>query len=82
MNILLYKPDNGVTCNFMPHLWMFLLKNRTPSGHELLLNDGNAQPMREDEMAHLIPVRDIRFVGISATRRMAARSVAPSEETA
>jgi hypothetical protein len=24
MNILLYSPDNGVTRNFMPHLWMFL----------------------------------------------------------
>jgi hypothetical protein len=25
MRILLYNPDNGVTRNFMPHLWMFLL---------------------------------------------------------
>ena len=25
MKILLYNPDNGVTRNFMPHLWMFLL---------------------------------------------------------
>jgi len=24
MRILLYNPDNGVTRNFMPHLWMFL----------------------------------------------------------
>ena len=24
MKILLYNPDNGVTRNFMPHLWMFL----------------------------------------------------------
>jgi len=23
MRILLYNPDNGVTRNFMPHLWMF-----------------------------------------------------------
>ena len=23
-SILLYNPDNGVTRNFMPHLWMFL----------------------------------------------------------
>ena len=27
MKILLYNPDNGVTRNFMPHLWMFLLKS-------------------------------------------------------
>src|SRR5713226_8001602 len=45
MRILLYNPDNGVTRNFMPHLWMFLLQALTPSGHEVLLIDGNAQPM-------------------------------------
>src|SRR5260370_503622 len=48
MRILLYNPDNGVTRNFMPHLWMFLLKALTPAGHEVLLIDGNAQPMDED----------------------------------
>src|ERR1017187_10437289 len=37
MRILLYNPDNGVTRNFMPHLWMFLLKSLTPPGHEVLL---------------------------------------------
>ena len=36
MRILLYNPDNGVTRNFMPHLWMFLLKALTPPGHEVL----------------------------------------------
>jgi hypothetical protein len=30
MKILLYNPDNGVTRNFMPHLWMFLLQALTP----------------------------------------------------
>lgn len=30
MRILLYNPDNGVTRNFMPHLWMFLLQALTP----------------------------------------------------
>jgi hypothetical protein len=48
---LLYNPDNGVTHNFMPHLWMFLLQTLTPSGHEVLLIDGNAQPMAEDGIA-------------------------------
>ena len=43
MKILLYNPDNGVTRNFMPHLWMFLLQALTPPGHEVLLVDGNAQ---------------------------------------
>jgi hypothetical protein len=30
VRILLYNPDNGVTRNFMPHLWMFLLQALTP----------------------------------------------------
>ena len=30
MKILLYSPDNGVTRNFMPHLWMFLLQAYSP----------------------------------------------------
>ena len=46
MKILLYNPDNGVTQNFMPHLWMFLLQSLTPPGHEVVLIDGNTQPMR------------------------------------
>ena len=29
MKILLYNPNNGVTRNFMPHLWMFLLQALT-----------------------------------------------------
>ena len=36
MRILLYNPDNGVTRNFMPHLWMFLLQALTPAGHEVV----------------------------------------------
>ena len=43
MKILLYNPDNGVTRNFMPHLWMFLLQAITPPEHEVLLVDGNAR---------------------------------------
>jgi len=42
MGILLYNPDNGVTRNFVPHLWMFLFEALTPSGHEELLIDANA----------------------------------------
>ena len=54
MNILLYSPDNGVTRNFMPHLWMFLLKALTPAGHEVFLIDGNAQPMTEAQVADFV----------------------------
>jgi len=74
MNILLYSPDNGVTRNFMPHLWMFLLKSLTPPGHEVFLIDGNAQPMTEREIADFVRINDIRLVGISAMTRMAQRA--------
>jgi hypothetical protein len=50
LNILLYNPDNEVTNNFMPHLWMFLLKSLTPPGHEVFLLDGNARRMTEPEV--------------------------------
>ena len=50
LKILLYNPDNGVTQNFMPHLWMFLLQALTPSGHEVILIDGNTQPMSDAEL--------------------------------
>src|SRR5881397_2268370 len=74
MNILLYSPDNGVTRNFMPHLWMFLLKSLTPAEHEVFLIDGNAQPKTEQEIAEFVREKDIRLVGISAMTRMAVRA--------
>ena len=55
MRILLYNPDNGVTRNFMPHLWMFLLQSLTPEGHEVVLIDGNAQPMDEAGIGCALP---------------------------
>lgn len=74
MNILLYNPDNGVTRNFMPHLWMFLLKSLTPPEHQVLLIDGNAQPMNEAELARFVRDNEIELVGIGAMTRMAARA--------
>src|SRR5437868_13400891 len=74
MKILLYNPDNGVTRNFMPHLWMFLLKALTPPEHEVFLIDGNAQPMTEAEIAEFVRAHDIQLAGISAMTRMAARA--------
>jgi radical SAM superfamily enzyme YgiQ (UPF0313 family) len=74
MNILLYSPDNGVTRNFMPHLWMFLLKALTPPEHEVFLIDGNAQPMTESEIAQFVRDNKIQLAGISAMTRMAARA--------
>jgi radical SAM superfamily enzyme YgiQ (UPF0313 family) len=74
MNILLYNPDNGVTRNFMPHLWMFLLQALTPPEHKVHLIDGNAQPLTEAELANYIVTHRIRLVGIGAMTRMAARA--------
>jgi len=74
MKILLYNPDNGVTRNFMPHLWMFLLQALTPAGHEVLLIDGNAQPMNEAEIAQWVLDQKIDLVGIGAMTRMVAKA--------
>ena len=74
MNILLYNPDNEVTNNFMPHLWMFLLKSLTPSGHQVFLLDGNAQRMSELELVQYVRENHIGLVGIGAMTRMAAKA--------
>src|SRR5580765_1134203 len=74
VRILLYNPDNGVTRNFMPHLWMFLLQSLTPSGHEVLLIDGNAQPMDEAGIARYVIEHNIGLVGIGAMTRMIAKA--------
>ena len=70
MNILLYNPDNEVTNNFMPHLWMFLLKSLTPQGHEVYLIDGNTQRLSETELVKYIREKNIDLVGIGAMTRM------------
>ncbi len=74
MKILLYNPDNGVTRNFMPHLWMFLLQALTPPGNEVLLIDGNTQPMSDAELVRFVLDRDIGLVGIGAMTRMVAKA--------
>ena len=74
MRILLYNPDNGVTRNFMPHLWMFLLKALTPPEHEVLLIDGNARALSEAELVAFVREQQIGLVGIGAMTRMIARA--------
>lgn len=74
MKILLYNPDNGVTRNFMPHLWMFLLKSLTPPEHEVILIDGNAQNMDEAGIARFVHENNIGLVGIGAMTRMIAKA--------
>lgn len=74
MNILLYNPDNEVTNNFMPHLWMFLLKSLTPANHQVVLLDGNARRMSESELVQYVRENHIGFVGIGFMTRMAAKA--------
>src|SRR5215211_5954412 len=74
MKILLYNPDNGVTRNFMPHLWMFLLQSLTPPEHEVVLIDGNAQAMDEAGLADYVIKENIDLVGIGAMTRMIAKA--------
>ena len=74
MKILLYNPDNGVTRNFMPHLWMFLLRTLTPPGHEVSLIDGNAQPLDEQGIARYVREKNIGLVGIGGMTRMIAKA--------
>jgi radical SAM superfamily enzyme YgiQ (UPF0313 family) len=74
MKILLYNPDNGVTRNFMPHLWMFLLKSLTPAGHDVVLVDGNAKAMTREELVKYCKAENIGLVGIGSMTRMVARA--------
>src|SRR5215216_574550 len=74
MRILLYNPDNGVTRNFMPHLWMFLLKSLTPPEHEVFLIDGNAKPMNEKQLVEFARSKGVGLVGIGAMTRMIAKA--------
>lgn len=74
MRILLYNPDNGVTRNFMPHLWMFLLQSLTPEGHEVVLIDGNAKAMTRAELVEYCRREEIGLIGIGAMTRMVARA--------
>ncbi len=74
MKILLYTPDNQVTRNYMPHLWMFVLQALTPPEHEVFLIDGNAQPMSEEEVADFVRTEGIELAGIGAMTRVAHRA--------
>ena len=74
VKILLYNPDNGVTRNFMPHLWMFLLQALTPAGHDVILIDGNARAMNEDELVRFVREQGVGLVGIGAMTRMVAKA--------
>ena len=58
----------------MPHLWMFLLQALTPPGHEVILIDGNAKAMDDDEIVRFVKENNIGLVGIGAMTRMVAKA--------
>ena len=74
MKILLYNPDNGVTRNFMPHLWMFLLQAITPPEHEVFLIDGNVRAMEDEDLVQFVRDQGIGLVGIGAMTRMITKA--------
>jgi radical SAM superfamily enzyme YgiQ (UPF0313 family) len=53
---------------------MFLLQSLTPAGHEVVLIDGNAQPMDEMSIARYVREQKIDLVGIGAMTRMIAKA--------
>jgi len=53
---------------------MFLLQSLTPPEHEVLLIDGNAQPMDEAGIAQYVVEQKIGLVGIGAMTRMVAKA--------
>jgi radical SAM superfamily enzyme YgiQ (UPF0313 family) len=53
---------------------MFLLQSLTPVGHEVVLIDGNAQPMDEAGIARYVVENKIDLVGIGAMTRMIAKA--------
>jgi radical SAM superfamily enzyme YgiQ (UPF0313 family) len=53
---------------------MFLLQALTPPEHEVLLIDGNAQPLDEKGIARFVREQNIGLVGIGAMTRMIAKA--------
>src|SRR5258708_12221704 len=80
MNVSL-QFDNGVTRNFTPHLWMFLLQSLTPPEHKGFLIDGNARPMDEHQLVSFIIEKQIGLVGIGSMPPMVARAYPMSGAT-
>ncbi len=74
MHILLFVPDNHVTRNFVPQLWPFLLRARTPAGHRVTIIDGNAQRLSIPELVQYIKDHGVDLLGMGFMTRMAQRA--------
>ena len=53
---------------------MFLLQSITPPGHEVLLIDGNTQPISDADLVRYVRRQGIALVGIGAMTRMIAKA--------
>ncbi len=71
MHILLYVPDNHVSRNFVPQLWPFILKERTPAGHRVTIIDGNARRLSAAEIVQFVRDEGVDLVGMGFMTRMA-----------
>jgi radical SAM superfamily enzyme YgiQ (UPF0313 family) len=74
MHILLFVPDNHVTRNFVPQLWPFLLRARTPPGHKVTIIDGNAQQLTIPELVRFVKDQKVDLLGMGFMTRMARRA--------
>ncbi len=74
MHILLHVPDNQITHNFLPQLWPFLLKNLTPSEHQVTIIDGNVVHWDEQEIVSFIRAHKVELVGMGFMTRMAQKA--------
>ncbi len=74
LKIFLYNPDDGISYNYIPHLWMFLLKALTPENHEVIIADRKVQNMNEKEISEYVVENGIGLVGIGAMTRMIGKA--------
>jgi radical SAM superfamily enzyme YgiQ (UPF0313 family) len=86
VHILLHVPDNQITNNFLPQLWPFLLKNLTPSEHQVTIIDGNVVHWDEQQIVEFVRSQKVDLVGMGFMTRMAEKAYrlarAIREETA
>jgi radical SAM superfamily enzyme YgiQ (UPF0313 family) len=74
MHVLLFVPDNHVSRNFVPQLWPFLLRARTPPGHTVTIIDGNAQRLTIPELVQFVKDHKVDLLGMGFMTRMAQRA--------
>ncbi len=80
MKIFLYNPDDGASYNFIPHLWMFLLKALVSDEYEVVVADRKIQKMKEKEIADFVSDNNFDLVGIGAMTRMISKAYLVADE--